>query len=83
MVRLDATDGHERIGIGGEGIGDDVLELANLVAAEREARVAVLALCIDLDRAAEMLRQAAQLLDRRRAERERVALEPSPASVGS
>jgi hypothetical protein len=55
MVRLDAADGHERIGIGREGIGDDVLELANLVAAERQARIAVLALGINLDRAAQML----------------------------
>ena len=75
MVRLHAADGHERIGIGRERVGNDVLELADLVAAEREARVAVLALGIDLDRAAEMRRQTVELLDRRRAERERVALE--------
>jgi hypothetical protein len=76
MVRLNAPDRYERIGVGCQRIGDDVLELANLVAAERETRVAVLALRVDLDGAAEMLRQAVELVDRRRAERERVALEP-------
>ena len=56
-------------------VGDDVFELAQLVAAEREARIAVLALGVELDLAAEMGGQARQLLDRRRTEGERVAIE--------
>ena len=54
-------------------VGDDVFELADLVAAEGEAGVAVLALGVELDAAAEMLGQAVELLDGRGAEGEGVA----------
>ena len=50
----------------GDGVGDDVLELADLVAPEREPRVAVVALGPDLDVAAERLGEPAELLDGRR-----------------
>ena len=71
VVGLDAADRHERVAALGQRVGEQVLELADLVAAEREARVAVLALGPDR-RAAEVRRQAVQPLDRRRAEQERV-----------
>jgi hypothetical protein len=54
VVGLDAADRHEGVGSLGQGIGNEVLELADLVASEREPRVAVLALGPD-GRAAEML----------------------------
>jgi hypothetical protein len=53
VVRLDAADRHERVAALRERVGDEVLELADLVAAERDAGVAVLALGPDLDRAAQ------------------------------
>ena len=56
-------------------IGNDVFELAQLVAAEREAGIAVLALGVELDLVAQMRAQALQPLDRRRAEGERIAFE--------
>ena len=54
VVRLHTTDRHERVAALGERVGDEVLELAHLVAAEGDARVAVLALRPDLDLAAEV-----------------------------
>jgi len=54
VVRLHAADRDQRVGVGGDRIGDDVFELAQLVAAIGEAGIAVLALGIDLDLAAEM-----------------------------
>ncbi len=75
MVGLYATDRDQRVGIGSDGIGDDVFELAQLVAAEGEARIAVLALGIEFDLAAEVLRQPLQLLDMGGPECERIALE--------
>jgi hypothetical protein len=51
---------------------DNVFELAQLVAAERQPRIAVVALGEDIHFAAERLRQPRQKLDGRRAERERV-----------
>ena len=74
MVRLHAADRDQRVGVRGDRVGDDIFELAQLVAAEREARIAVLALGVELDLAAEMGAQARELLDRRRTERERVAI---------
>ncbi len=47
-VGLDAPDGHQGVGFLGECVGDEVLELAGLVAAEGQAAVAVLALGPDL-----------------------------------
>ncbi len=75
MVGLHPADGDQRIGAGGNRVGDDIFELADLVAAESQPRIAVLALGIDLDAAAKMRGKAAQLLDRRRTEGQRVALE--------
>ena len=63
VVGLDAADRHERVAALGEGVGEEVLELADLVAAEREAAVAVLALGPH-GGAAEVLRQAVEPLDR-------------------
>ena len=48
--------------------GTMYFELSDLVAAERQAGVAVVALGKDVDRAAEMREQALQSLDRRRTE---------------
>ena len=56
-------------------IGNDIFELAQLVAAEREAGIAVLALGVDLDLVAKMRAQAPEPLDRRRPEGERIAFE--------
>ena len=55
VVGLVAADRDQRVGAAGEHVGDDVLELADLVAAEGEAAVDVLALGPDLG-AAEVLR---------------------------
>ena len=63
------------LGVGGDCVGHDVFELAQLVAAEGEARIAVLALGVELDLAAEMLRQPLQLLDMGRPECQRIAFE--------
>ena len=54
MVRLHAADRDQRVGVGGDRVGDDVFELAQLVAAEGQPRIAVLALGVELDLAAEM-----------------------------
>ena len=64
VVRLDATDRHERVASLGERIGHQVLELAHLVATEGDARVAVFALGPDLDLTAERLGQSWQRVDR-------------------
>ena len=72
VVRLVAADRDQRVGTAGEHVGDDVLELADLVAAEREAAVDVLTLGPDLG-AAEVGAQPAQVLQRARPEGERVA----------
>ena len=53
--------------------GNQVFELARLVAAEGQAAVAVLALGVQLDLAAQVRAQALQGLDRRRAEGQRMA----------
>ena len=73
MVRLHAADRDQRVGVRGDRVGDDVFELAQLVAAERKAGIAVLALGVKLDWAAEMRAQVAEFLDRRRSEGERIA----------
>jgi hypothetical protein len=82
VVGLVAADRHDRVGAGGEDVGDDVLELAHLVAAEREAAVHVLAFRPDL-RAPEVVAQARQVLQRARAEGERVARELVQLHAGS
>ena len=75
VIRLHAADGHQGVGVRCNRIGNDVFQLANLVAAEREPGVAVVAFRIELDTAAQMLRKPVELLDRRRPEHERVAFE--------
>ena len=75
VVGLHAADRDQRVGIGSDRIGDDVFELAQLVAAEGETRIAVLALGVELDLAAEMLREPLQLLDMGGSEGERIAFE--------
>ena len=57
VVRLHAADRDERVAALRERVGREVLELARLVAAVREAAVAVLALRPDLDASAEVLAQ--------------------------
>jgi hypothetical protein len=75
VVGLDTSDRDERVAPLGQRLRYEVLELSRLVAPEGNARVAVLALGPDLHPAAEVRAQAGQGMDRRRAERERVALE--------
>jgi hypothetical protein len=67
VIRLHAADRYERVTTLSERLGDKVLELASLVAAERNAGVAVLPLCPEL-RATQVLRQAVQSMHRRRPE---------------
>ena len=75
LVRLDTADGHQRVATLGKRLGNQVLELAGLVAAERQAAIAVLALGVELDLAAKMRAQSLQGLDWRRPEGERMARE--------
>ena len=72
VVGLDAADRDERVAALGERVGDEVLELARLVAAVGEAAVAVVALGPDRG-AAEVARQPVEAVDGRRAEQQRVA----------
>ena len=58
VVGLHAADGHRRVGVGCERVRDDVFELPQLVAAERQPGIAVLALGVDLDLAARDARPA-------------------------
>ena len=74
VVGLHAADRHERVGALGERVGDDVLELAGLVAAEGQAAVDVLTLGPDL-RAAEVRAQPRQRVDRAGPEHQRIARE--------
>ena len=87
MVRLDSADRDQRVGAGSDGVGNDVFELPQLVAAEREARIAVLPLGVDLDRAAQMPGQAFQSFDRRRTEGQwgiaRIGLTQRPSFFGA
>ena len=55
VVRLHAADRHQRVRTGCDGVGDDIFELADFVAAESEVGIAVLALGENLDAAAQML----------------------------
>jgi CubicO group peptidase (beta-lactamase class C family) len=73
MIGLHPADRHQRIGIRCDRVGDDVFQLAQLVAAERKAGIAVLALGIDLYAAAEMFGQAGEVLDRRGPEGQGIA----------
>ena len=73
VVRLHAADRDERVAALRERVSDQVLQLPRLVAAVREARVAVLALRPDLDLAAEVLAQPLEPMHRRRTEEQRHA----------
>ena len=53
VVGLHAADRHQRVGIRRDRVGHDVFELAQLVAADRQAGIAIVALRLDLDLAAE------------------------------
>ena len=72
VVGLVAADRHEGVGALREHVGDDVLELAGLVAAVRQPAVAVLALGPD-PRAAQVRGEPVQRVDRARPEQQRVA----------
>jgi hypothetical protein len=75
LIGLDAADGDEGVAALLEGLRNEVLELAGLVAAEGQRAVAVLPLRVELDLAAELGAEPLQRLDRRRAEGQGVALE--------
>ena len=74
VVGLHAADRDERVAALRERVGDEVLELAGLVAAVGQAAVAVVALGPEL-RAAEVRGQPLEPVDRRRPEEQRVARE--------
>jgi hypothetical protein len=63
VIRLDATDRHERVAALRERVGRQVLELANLVPAVRKAGVAVLALGPDVHAPAQVLAQPFEPVD--------------------
>jgi hypothetical protein len=71
VVGLDAADRHQRVGTLRERVGDQVFQLAGLVAAVCDAGVAVLPLRPDLG-TAQMAGQPVQPVHRRRAEQQRV-----------
>ena len=73
VVRLDPADRHERVAALGASVGDQVLELARLVAAVGETAVAVVALGPQV-RPAEVSRQALQPMHGRGAEQQRDAI---------
>jgi hypothetical protein len=75
VVRLNAADRDQCVSIRRDRIRHDIFELAQLVAAHREPEIAVVALGVNLDLAAERRREARQVLDRRRPEGERIAFE--------
>src|SRR6185437_10228099 len=73
VVGLHAADRNQRVAAFGQGIGDQVLQLARLVTAVGDPRVTVLALGPD-GRAAQMRGQPFQRVHRRWAEQQRVPL---------
>lgn len=73
MVGLDAADGDERVATLFQRLRDQVFQLAQLVAAEGQAAIAVLALGVELDLAAQVGRQPVQPFDGRVAEGQAVA----------
>ena len=72
VVGLDAADGDERVAALGQRVRGEVLQLAHLVAAERETGVEVLALGPDLG-AAEGFGEAIEAMDGRWSEEEGIA----------
>jgi len=86
VVRLDPADRDERVAARGQCVRDEVLELANLVAAEGDAGVAVLALGPDLDPSTQGRTQAWQRMHGRQPEQERDArkvVEAHPGTVAT
>ena len=75
VIRLHAADRHERVAALRERVGGEELELPRLVAAVREAGVAVVALRPHVHLAAEVLAQPGEAMHRRRPEEERDARE--------
>ena len=75
VVGLHAPDGNQRVGVRRDRVGNDVLELAQLVAAEGETGIAILPLGIELDLTAEMLRQTLEFFYVGRPECEGIPLE--------
>jgi hypothetical protein len=63
MVRLDPTRGDESVGTLGERVGDYIFELAHLIPAECEARVAVVSFDPDGSAAVELVGEAGESLD--------------------
>ena len=82
VVGLHAADRDERVAALGARVGDEVLELARLVAAVGEPAVAVVALRPHV-RAAELRAQPLEPVHGRRAERQRVPLEGVEAHARS
>jgi hypothetical protein len=75
VVRLHAADRDEGVAPLRKRVRGEVLEFAHLVAAVREAGVAVLAFRPDVDLAAEVFAQALEPMYRRRSEEERDTIE--------
>ena len=75
LVRLDAADGDQGVAALRDGFGDQVFQLARLVAAEGQPAVAVFALGVQVHLAAEVRAESCERLDRRDAEGERVTRE--------
>jgi hypothetical protein len=81
VVRLDAADRNEPVASLRQRVGGEVLELPDLVAAEREACVAVLPLRPDLDPATEVLGEPVERVYRRWAEEQGDAIEVGESDV--
>ena len=63
MVRLNAADRNQLVGIGGDRVGHDIFELAQFVAAERQPGIAILAFGVKFDPPAEMRAEPRQPFD--------------------
>jgi hypothetical protein len=74
VVRLHPADRDERVAALGERVGEQVFELARLVAAEGKTRADVVSLRPQRG-AAEVLSQPLERMDGRRPEQQRVAVE--------
>ncbi|MCY1384790.1 hypothetical protein D9M69_730880 [compost metagenome] len=83
MVGLDAADRDQRVAALFQGLGDQVFELARLVAAEGQAAVAVFAFGVDLDLAAQVRGQAVEFFDRGVAEGQAIAGKSLQIHAGS